>query len=244
MSIFLRLFGRKIEVLTPAYVAPRADRVDVHRGFEVQANSDIISGYQFCATIQMRTPLRVLRRHGEVHNGIGSEPPEIATEMWEGIWIPVTRSLRELGFDIDDPITGTVASDVGPIPFDGGDYLKFLFAVREAAEGNGTVQDRRDATAKSLRKPAGIKFVRALGGADAILARLFPSFASTVPRMPGKVATALIEAGFGSPSAINAASDSQLRTIDGVGPGLIAALRSQASQAPDLNSRFVDRVIR
>jgi hypothetical protein len=217
--------------------------VDVHRGFNVQANNDIVSGYRFCATIQMRTPLRVLRRHGEVHQGIGSEPPEIATEMWEGIWVPIARTFRDLGLDIDEP-NFTMASDVGPIPQDGGDYLKFLLLVREAAEGGGTIKDRRDATAKAARKPAGVAFVRALGGADAILTRLFPPFVSTVPRIPAKVAAALIEAGLGSPLAIGAASDSRLRAIGGVGPGLMAALRLAAGEASDQTSDYADCVIR
>lgn len=243
MSILSSLFGRKPHAAARAYVAPRADRVDVHRGFDVQANSDIISGYRFCATIQMRTPLRVLRRHGEVHKGIGSEPPEIAIGMWEGIWIPIAQTFRDLGLDIDES-NFTMASDVGPIPQDGGDYLKFLLAVREAAEGSGTITDRRNATAKALRNPIGAKFVRALGGADAILARLLPSFVSTVPRMPAKVAAALIEAGLGSPSAIGAASDSQLRAVGGIGPGLIAALRLAADEASDQTSDYTDRAIR
>lgn len=241
MSILSRLFGRKPDAPAPTYLAPRPDRVDVHQGFDVQANRDIVSGYRFCATIQMRTPLRVLRRHGEVHKGTGSEPPEIAQEMWEGIWIPIAQTFRDLGLDIDEP-NFTMASDVGPIPQGGGDYLKFLLTVREAAESEGTIQDRRDATAKALRNPAGVKFVQALGGAHSILARLFPPFISTVPRMPTKVATALIEGGFGSPAAINAASDLQLSAVSGVGPGLIAALRLAAREASEPSSDFVDQV--
>lgn len=238
MSILSRIFGRK-----SAYVAPRPDSVDVHRGFDVRANTDIIIGYQFCATIQLRTPLRLLRRHGEVHKGIGSEPPEIAQEMWEGIWIPIGRTFRELGLDVDEP-EFTIASDIGPIPQDGGDYLKFLLAVRTAAEGEGGIEERRTAVARVLRNPAWRKAVQALDGSDAILDRLFPPFVSTVSRMPAKTATALIEGGYISPASINAASNMQLRAISGVGPGLIAALRSAASDASEPQARFSDCVIR
>jgi hypothetical protein len=164
--------------------------------------------------------------------------------MWEGVWIPVTRTFRELGLDIDEPRISTMASDIGPIPTDGGNYLKFLIEVREAAEGDGGIEDRRAAVAKVFRDPAWRKTVRSLDGPDAALGKLFPPFVSTVPRIPSKVALALIEAGYSSPAAISAASDAQLRGIAGVGPGTIASLRSEASQASDRDAKFVDRVIR
>lgn len=46
------------------YVAARANRVDMLRGFDVEANSDIVSGYRFCATIQMR----IRRVHVHMHH--------------------------------------------------------------------------------------------------------------------------------------------------------------------------------
>lgn len=243
MSILSRLFGRKPRADPPAF-APRVARVDVHRGLDVHAHRDVIAGYQFFATMQLRTPLRVLRRHGEVHHGIDSEPPEIAKEMWEGCWVPKTRTFRELGLDIDEPSFATMSSDVGMIPRDGGDYLKFLLSARGAAEGTGAIEDRRAAVARVLSDPAWRKWVQALGGGDAILNRLFPPFVSTIPRMSAKAATALMNEGYGSPNSINAASDPQLQAVSGVGPVIVTALRSAASTAAEPASRFVDRVIR
>jgi hypothetical protein len=37
-------------------------------------NADVIAGLAFCATMQLRTPLRVLVRHGEVHRHMNSPP--------------------------------------------------------------------------------------------------------------------------------------------------------------------------
>lgn len=233
MSILSRLFRRSRSEMPP----------DVHRGFDVAANRDILSGYRFYATVQLRTPLRVLRRHGEFHKGVDRPPPQIAGEMWEGIWIPVTHSWREMGLDLDEP-SFTMASDIGPIPDNGGEYLKFLIAVRTAAEGSGGIEERRTAVAEVLCDPAFRASVRALDGRDAILSRLFPPFVSIIPRMAARTATALIEAGYDSPDAINAATDAQLRSITGVGPGTVAGLRKASEEAPDPCAKFADRVRR
>ena len=74
-------------------------------------NADIITGLRFGATLQLRTPLRVLLRHGEIHTDRTKPPPTIALEMWEGTWMPrrVDAALAQ---------TRTVASDVGPVRTD------------------------------------------------------------------------------------------------------------------------------
>jgi hypothetical protein len=65
-----------------------------------KSNQDIIKGLEFIATLQLRTPLRVLLRHGEIHTDINTEPPKIAMEMWEGWWHTKTKTFREIGADI------------------------------------------------------------------------------------------------------------------------------------------------
>lgn len=137
-----------------------------------RANADIISGYRFVATMQLRTPLRVLRRHGEMHVRVDTCPPHIAQAPWEGVWVPVTKTFRELGLDIDDPPIGTMASSVGQIPADGGEFLKFLIAARSIAEGSGSTVDKRRALAQALRLPSWEKFVLALGGMKSVVAGL------------------------------------------------------------------------
>ena len=59
------------------------------------ASDDIIEGLQFIATLQLRTPLRVLTKHGEMHKDRKSPPPSHAKELWEGLWIPKTYSRGE-----------------------------------------------------------------------------------------------------------------------------------------------------
>ena len=99
---------------------------NVWRNIDTQS-VELIKGWRFGATMQLRTPLRVLSRHGETHEGL-TDPPKIANEQWEGYWTPVLKSYKELGIDIPDVIfeSGTTASDIGQIPINGGHYLKFL----------------------------------------------------------------------------------------------------------------------
>jgi hypothetical protein len=244
MSLISRFFKTKRQAASAGYAPPQADRVDMHHKFDVVAFADVIAGYRFCATMQLRTPLRVLRRHGEVHNGIDTVPPKIGREMWEGIWTILPRTFRDLGWDVDEPLPGTMASDVGPIPSDGGDYLRFLIAVREKAEAEGAPEDRRRAVAEVLEDPSWAQFIKVLGGKETILDRLFPPFISTVPRLSAATREALMIAGFDTPESIQQAGDDDLLAFKGVGPAIVQSLRASADSEPDRRSRFVDRVIR
>lgn len=241
MSLLSRLLGRRSVPETPAPTA-LADRVDVHQGFKAAANADLITGYRFCATMQLRTPLRVLRRHNEEHEGVSSAPPQIAQEMWEGVWLPRLRTFRELGIDVDE-ISSTMASDIGPIPQDGGDYLKFLIAARTAAEAAGPAGARRSTLASIIAMPEWRETLNKRGGASAVLDYLFPPFIETVPRLPRRAAAALADAGYDTPAAINVASDQELRAVQGIGPKILKTLRTVAA-ATDSNGRYLDAVRR
>ena len=96
--------------------------------------------------MQLRTPLRVLRRHGELHRDLSAPPPRIANELWEGIWISLLPQ--------QDTLFGEMASEVGPIPVDGGQYLPFLLAVRSVVEGEGSASERRHRLEALLGDPS------------------------------------------------------------------------------------------
>lgn len=167
----------------------------------------------------------------------------IADEMWQGIWVPIARSFRDMGLDVDEP-NFTMASDIGPIPQDGGNYLKFLVVLRDAAEADGMVEHRRASVVALLNDPTWGEEVEALGGTEAVTDRLFPAFVSTVPRMPASTAVAMIDAGYATPDTILSASDVQLRAFDGVGSKLLAALRERANTASEPSAAFVDNLER
>lgn len=91
--------------------------------------SDIIDGYKFIATMQMRTPANVLSQHGRIEKQPVHRLPRIVRQEWQGIWMPNPKSFRDMGLDIDEMPMGTMASDIGQVPADGGDYLRFLLFI-------------------------------------------------------------------------------------------------------------------
>jgi hypothetical protein len=194
-------------------------------------NSDILEGFRFCAAMQMRMPVRVLARHGEVHQGPPDQLPEIAKGIWEGIWLPKLRTLRELGIPLDKPPEGAMASEIGPIPIDGGDFLPFLLAVRQAVECANPIAYRIEKLRELLadRRWQHIVSIYPLGTED-IIDGFFPPFLSTVPRLPTGVADRLRLLMLSTPAAISAASDAQLLAIKGMGPRLLEALRGRCGE--------------
>jgi hypothetical protein len=59
----------------------------------------------------------------------GPKPPTEVVPSEHGIWVLRTKSLRELGIDLDDVPPSTMASQWGQIPEDGGDCLAFRWTV-------------------------------------------------------------------------------------------------------------------
>ncbi|WP_039967929.1 hypothetical protein [Pseudomonas chlororaphis] len=91
---------------------------------------DTVVGYQFVATMQCRNSLSVLEQHGRIESFPPAILPKIIKEPWQGIWTPRTKSWRDLGINIDEIPKGDMASEIGYIPSDGGDYLRFLLVVK------------------------------------------------------------------------------------------------------------------
>lgn len=101
---------------------------------------DLIAGWELMVTMQRRTPLAWLLRHREFREG--AERPTEIVPMQHACWVPVTRSWRSLGMDIDEMPEATIASEVGQIPRSGGDFLPFLMEYRMIVEdGGGTLAD-------------------------------------------------------------------------------------------------------
>lgn len=74
------------------------------------------------------TPLEWLLRHGEVADVPSGAPRKF------GVWVPVTKSVRKPGFPKEQSPPSTMASQVGPIPQDGGEFLPFLIEYRRIVE--------------------------------------------------------------------------------------------------------------
>lgn len=147
--------------------------------FEIRReNSGLISRLEFAATLQLRTPLRVLWRHGELHTDPDAPPPQIIREPWEGMWMVKTKTWRELGgADIPDFHSTELASDIGPVPNDGR-FLEFLITVRVIVEATDPINLRTHRLRRELLRDEWRDFVERYGGgciergSDTIMGRL------------------------------------------------------------------------
>ena len=126
----------------------------------VSQNRDILKGYRFCATLQLRTPLHVLQHHGEVV-GLDAVRPAYGPP-WSGIWVLETKTYRELGIPIRELPPGPMASEIGPVPADGGDFLVFLKAYRTIVESKREVTERLSKLEELFAAPEHERIVKLL----------------------------------------------------------------------------------
>jgi len=203
-------------------------------------NQDVISGLEFIATMQLRTPLRVLLRHGEIHTNINTAPPQIIKELWEGIWTTKTKTYRELGVDIDEVKDLTCASDIGQIPQDGGEYLKFLIAIRKIVELDEPIDNR----IKKLREMPILDewktYLEKHGGIETIVSYFFPKFIETIPSLNQSTEDELCKLDLNTPNRIATAPDETLLSIKGIGQAKLKAIRDYCAGTTD--KRDADRV--
>ena len=93
-----------------------------------EANADILKGIMWVATLDARTTVECATRDGLLYDAVTHEPIDHDLP-WSGgpgnlHWgcrstsVPVTKSWRELGLDIDDLPAGTRASMDGQVPAD------------------------------------------------------------------------------------------------------------------------------
>jgi hypothetical protein len=190
-------------------------------------HSDIVGGLQFCATMQLRTPLRVLTRHGEIFTGLPGDPPVIAREQWEGTWITKMRTLREMGIDMDEPANGWIASNIGPIPADGGQYLQFLISVRRIVESVNSIDERIEKLKVEVGGSRWAEFSGLLYHSPLDIADyFFPAFLHLIPKLSRVSIGELGHSGLDNPAALDVADDPALLAVRGIGPKILAEIRA------------------
>ncbi|WP_348523050.1 helix-hairpin-helix domain-containing protein [Endozoicomonas sp. G2_2] len=182
--------------------------------------ADVIEGYAFAATLQLRTPFHVLQHHGEVFRGRPSEAPTYGTAA-DGIWLPWT------GYGNGLPDSSS-SSDIGSIMPDG--YLSFLKAYRQIVESLLSANDKlAQIRALSTHSDAFDDYYQRLTKSYAG----FPEsrFGLTVDSLPniGKARLmGLRGAGLTSLEALAQSSVDELKTIEGIGHATAVKLQTEA----------------
>jgi hypothetical protein len=195
--------------------------------------------------MQLRTPLRVLVRHGEVHRDMNSPPPQIANELWEGIWRVKTKTWKELGgADIPDFMATTIASDIGPIPNDGKN-LEFLIAVRTVVEAPASIDSRIEQLREVAAQAEWQDFVGRNGGISSIIERFFPYFIATIPTLSPNARDKLYHMRLNTPEKLSTVSDETLLSIKGIGPAKLRIIREYCNSIEhNRDVEMVDQVVR
>jgi hypothetical protein len=106
-------------------------------------NDSLFNGYEFNATLQLRTPLRVLKHHKERILDNNKKLPNYIKEEWEGYWLPITKTYRELGLDMDEGPAGTCSIDIGQLTEKEQDlYFNFLLKFHTISESEKDVKEK------------------------------------------------------------------------------------------------------
>ena len=174
---------------------------------------DISNGFKFSATLQLRTPLRVLLRHGELYLKNDGGRPQIACEPWEGIWLPNLKTWAELGITGIDEFEppDSMASDIGAVLAE--DYLPFLIAVREIVELEDSIENRIMMLREKPREGYWQTYLMKHGGINRLIGRFFPRFIDTIPNINDVTIAEFARLGLETPNCITAATDEVLLGI-------------------------------
>jgi hypothetical protein len=200
-------------------------------------NEDLMDGLEFIATLQFRTPLRVLMLNGKKHIDSSIPPPNFDVEPWQGTWVPKLKSWRELGLDIDEPAESASASEIGLIHR--GPYLPFLMAIRKQVESEGSISLRIEKLHAELRKPEWTDFVARHQGIDAITNKFFPFFIDTLPAISTAIKEQLKEQGIKTADQLSQIELRVLLSVKGIGKVKAAALKEYAT---GIKNRFDERI--
>lgn len=190
-------------------------------------DDSITDGFTFCATMQLRTPLAVLEHHNEIFTGKQGKPPIYGTYA-DGIWIPRVKTWRELGIDLGEMDSSTMASAIGQIPEDGGDYLPFLKDVRRAIEADESIKNRIEALRLLMKEKKYARFVKRHQGQNQIINDIFPFILETIPGVNCNIASALRESKITTVHQLRKKTDKELLSIKGVGPAALKKIREFA----------------
>lgn len=179
------------------------------------SNSDIVEGVQFSATLQIRTPLFVLKRHGEVFKGPPSQAPQYGSQA-DGIWVLKTKTFRGLGVSVDEP-EFTHSSDAGPI--EPSQYLPFLIQFRSVVESDSAHEKKLEQLASLAEQSAQFKEIwnKLSKNYDDFPVSFFYMPFAEIPGVGRQLAKRLYESGFRSVDEIINASVLQLIAVPGLG---------------------------
>lgn len=181
-------------------------------------DTTVFEGLEFHATLQLRTPLEILKHHREVYTGRDIAPRYI-NEEWQGIWLAKHKEEYDLFTDHG------CASDVGLV--NDKIYLKFLIPFREIIERNEGVDKKIELLESRAKENSDFKlFWEKHKKIDQDFPHsFFYKQLTAIEGIGNKTAKILYEHGFKSIEEIKSATDEKLLSVKGIGKSLIVKIR-------------------
>lgn len=230
MSWLKRLFTRHTPP-TPSQAPLPADTFTIRLDDQSYiANQDIVDGLKFSATLNINTPLSVLRHHGDFFRGPFSEAPIYGTQA-DGVWLFKMKTFRDLGIDVDELPDSSRASDIGSVTTS--DYLPFLVQFRSVVESNDTPDQKLRNLLELPKQSAHFNDIwqkLCASYADFPASFFYFPFIS-LPGVGRQLAKRLYDAGFRTTDEIVTSSLDRLTAIHGLGIATATKITSLALPA-------------
>jgi hypothetical protein len=183
----------------------------------VYEHNDLFEGLEFTATLQFRTPLKVLKHHGEIFRKDGKEPPRYVDEAWQGMWLPKIKSKYDLESD-----EFTCSSDIGYLNVkEQQQYLDFLIKFHTTAESDMTVEKKISAILELSESDKNFK--KYFHGGKAFLEDYFGLLIKNV--VPNQVSTILEKAGFRTLDDLSKTNAKELLSLNSIGKATVDKLK-------------------
>lgn len=207
-------------------------------------DSGLTGGWRYSATLQLRTPLEYLERHGEFSPGPEAPPLVGPAESHledgtgfnpYGVWVPeidYDQLSRDFGFQVEPPPPGMRAAEGGPVRIgseEERDLLSFLKSFRRIVESGKPLdqmleelEELSDSTPGNKRMWARYSEGNPLWPDSYFIGQLWMQLPKGVGRSR---AEKFYLAGFRTAEEFQAASDDELLKVEGIGKGLLRKLR-------------------
>lgn len=153
---------------------------------------------------------------------------------WEGGWTPVLAGQKSF--------IGTMASDIGSVPADGGGYLQLLMQIRVCVEKGSSIEARLAELHDILRFSEVREWSRGHGGPQAIYDYFFPPFLTTVKGLQEASIAELWAMQLNTPNEILEAGREVVGKVKGIGPSKLEVIWQACLSSSTPDCAHVDNV--
>lgn len=195
-------------------------------------NADILAGWKFSATLQVRTPKKYLQMHGQL---VASEADALKPrEEWQGIWVPSVKEQYALKIANQQS-----ATDIGSLPV--GEYLPFLLKLRGLVETEQSINDRIESLKACNWTEQERSYIASHGGIDALAEKFFPPSLGEIGFTTAQIAQ-LHERGIYTPAQVSQMSDQDILSVKGVGAARLRKVREMIMPLSAYDHSRIDSV--